>query len=250
MSAIGRGRFMRLGVILTTSGRPELCSLSAERLEKALSSLRSQIPELKTFVCLADDGTDTDISGPWDLVIKHKKISGIQRSFSAAYAAVAPWTDIILHLEDDRPVVPERFALAGQAIEAMQNDPRIGAFCLFGWWTPDEWLENLAAKGCVKSHEYKFKDLDVWLMSWANQYPWGTFNFNCTLIRSELVRECPLFGATPARIGSLEVLIAQKVRDAGLFGAHSPQLHRLANDKNPGHSPGWDLFGKMGMEKP
>lgn len=238
---------MNLGVILTTSGRELLCALSAHRLEKFLESVREQIPGLKTFVVLADDGSKQDVPGPWDVVIKHPEVSGIQRSFSAAYAVAAPWTDVILHLEDDRPLIDAAYANVGRAIEAFENDGQIGAFTLFNYFSPPEWIDFVAKKGVPILESYNFHDIDIDIMGYNAEYPWPTFNFNCTMIRSSIVRDNPLFGTQAAPIGSLEGIVAKKVHDAGMFGAHSPQLHALVEDRDPGHSPGWEKFAGMGM---
>ena len=168
---------MRLGIILTTSERLELCELCGARLLAVLEIFRNQHPDLITFVVLADDGSASNPKGPWDLVIKHIRLAGIQRSFSAAYAALAPWCDLIWHLEDDRPLIPEKCILVPQALAAFENDERIGAFGLFAYWNHSDYLKHLIEKGVGIVDRYRRADLDIILFSFSEVYPWATFSF-------------------------------------------------------------------------
>jgi hypothetical protein len=238
---------MVLGVILTTSDRVTLCELAGKRLADTLQSFRRNESELKAFVVLADDGSAICPTGPWDLIVRHPSLVGIQRSFSSAYAALAPWSDVIWHLEDDRPLLPERCVMVPQAVAAFEHDTRIGSFGLFAYWDSERYLQLLAEKGCTIVDKYKHLDLDIYLLKFSEAYPWSTFCFNDFLIRSKIVDGTAILGRTALHIGELESVMARKVKDGGYFAAYSPQLHAVAEDMDPGHSKGWNILKEMGM---
>ena len=238
---------MLLGVILTTSDRIALCEFAGQQLAATLESFERNGCNLKPFIVLADDGSAACPRGPWDLIVRHTQLAGIQRSFAAAYAAVAPWCDVIWHLEDDRPLIPERCVYVPQAISAFDHDNRIGAFGLFAYWDSAQYLKLINSKGCSIIDKYKYLDLEIYILRFSEAYPWATFCFNDYLIRAKIVDGTAILGRTPVHIGEIESVMARRVRDAGFYGAYSPQLHAVAEDRDPGHSKGWTLLQEKGM---